>query len=63
MHMDLDMFGLLSLHLVSTKLESNLIVTPNDSQVMKLDANLDEEVLRPKCLNSDIDRSSVLDLY
>jgi hypothetical protein len=43
-HMDLDVFGPLSLHWVSAKLESTLIVTPNDSWMMKLDAKLSEEV-------------------
>jgi hypothetical protein len=60
MHMDLDAFGLLSLHWVSAKLESNLIVTPNDIQTVKLDFKLSEEVLKLKGLNSDVDRSSVL---
>jgi hypothetical protein len=63
MHMDLDVFGPLSLHWVSTKLESTLIVTPNDSRMMELDANLSEEVLKPKFLNSDVDHSFVLNLY
>jgi hypothetical protein len=61
-HMDVDVFGSLSLHWVSTKLESNLIVTPNDSQTIKLDSNIGEYVLNPKILNSDINFSYVLDL-
>jgi hypothetical protein len=56
-------FGPVSLHWVSAKLESTLIVTPNDSRTMELDVNLGEEFLKPKCLNSDVDRSFVLDLY
>jgi hypothetical protein len=55
MHMDLDVFGPLSLHWVSAKLESTLIVTPNDSRMVELDVELSEEVLKPKCLNSDVD--------
>jgi hypothetical protein len=62
MHMDLNVIGPLSLHWVSAKLESTLIVTPNDSRTMKLDVKLNEEVLKPKCLNGDIDHSSVLDI-
>jgi hypothetical protein len=62
MHMDLDVFGPLSLHWVAAKLESTPNVTPNDSQTKKLDAKLDEEVMKPKCLNNDIDCSSVLNL-
>jgi hypothetical protein len=61
-HMDLDVFGPLLLHWISTKLESTLIVTPNDSWMMKLDAKLGEEVLKPKCMNSGVDRSSILNL-
>jgi hypothetical protein len=63
MHMDLDVFCLLSLHWVSAKIESTLIVTPNDSQTEELDAELSEEVLKPKCLNSDVDCSSILYVY
>jgi hypothetical protein len=62
MHMDLNVFGPLSLHQASAKLESILIVTPNDSQMVELDSELNEEVLNPKNLNSDGDPSSVLDL-
>jgi hypothetical protein len=61
-HMDLYVFGSFSLHWVSAKLETTLIVTPNDSQTMKLDSNIGEEVLNPKFLNSDIKLSYVLDL-
>lgn len=61
-HMDLDVFGPLSLHWVSTNLESTMIVTPNDSRTMKLDVKLGEEVLKPKCLNSGVDCSYVLNL-
>jgi hypothetical protein len=57
MDMDLDVFGPLSLHWVSAKLEITLIVTPNDSRTMNLDAKLDKEVLKPKCLISNVDRS------
>jgi len=63
MHMDLHVFVLLSLHWVSTKLEVTMIVTQNDSQMMKLDAKLSEEFLKPKFLNSDVDYSFVLSLY
>jgi hypothetical protein len=63
MNMDLDVFGLLSLHWVSTKLESTLIVTPNDIRMMKLDAKLSEEDLKPKFLNNDGDFSFVFVLY
>jgi hypothetical protein len=45
MHMDLDVFCSLSLHWVSAKFQSALIVTPNDSQMMELDTKLSEEVL------------------
>jgi hypothetical protein len=62
MNMDLNVFGQLSLHWISTKLESTLIVTPNDIQTMELDSKLGEEVLKPKCLNNDIDHPFVLDL-
>jgi hypothetical protein len=44
-HMDLDMVFLLLLHWVSTKLESNLVVTKNDSRSMELDAQLSKAVL------------------
>jgi hypothetical protein len=62
MHMDLDVFGPLLLHWVSPKLESTLIVTPNDTRMVELDAELGEEVLKLKSLNSDVECSSVLDL-
>jgi len=39
-----------------------MIVTPNESQTVDLDAKLNEEVLKPKCLNNDVERSSVLNL-
>ena len=61
-YMDANVFGSLSLHWVSTKLEHNLIVTPNDSQTIKLDSNIGEYVLNPNFLNSDINFSYVLDL-
>jgi hypothetical protein len=44
-HMDLDMICLLPLHWVSTKLESNLVVTPNDNRFLELDDQLGKEVL------------------
>jgi hypothetical protein len=60
MHMDLDVFGPLSLHRVSTKLESTMIVTPNDSPMVEMDVKISEEVLKPNRLNGDVDCSSVL---
>jgi hypothetical protein len=43
--MDLDMLCSLSPHWVSEKIESNLVVTPNDSWFVELDAQLYQEVL------------------
>jgi hypothetical protein len=63
MHMDLNVFGPLSLHWVFAKLESTLILTPNDSRMMKLDVELSEEVIKPKFLNNDVALSFVLELY
>jgi hypothetical protein len=60
--MDLNVFGSLSLHWVSVKLQSTLIVTPNDSWMMKLDTNIGEEVHKLKFINSDVDHSFVLNL-
>jgi hypothetical protein len=45
MHMDLDVFCPLSLHWVSAKLQSALVVAPNDNWTMELDTKLSEEVL------------------
>jgi hypothetical protein len=44
-HMDLDMLCSLSLHWVSAKLESTLVVTPNHSRSMELDFELCKEVM------------------
>jgi hypothetical protein len=63
MHVDLNVFGSLSLYWISEKSQCTLIVTPYDSQTVKLDTKLGKEVLKPKCLNDTIDYSSVLDLY
>jgi hypothetical protein len=41
-HMDFVVFGPMSLHWVSAKIESTLILTPNDSWMMKLDAKINE---------------------
>jgi len=43
MHMDLDVFCSLSLHWVFAKIQSDMIVTPNDSHMMELDTKLNEE--------------------
>jgi hypothetical protein len=42
--MDLNMLCPLLLHWVSTKLESTLVVTPNDNWSMEMDAQLCKEV-------------------
>jgi hypothetical protein len=39
-----------------------MIDTPNDIQTMEMDAKLSEEFLKPKLMNSNIDRYSVLGL-
>jgi len=62
MNMDLDVFGPMSMHWVSSKIESTLIVTPNYRRMTKKDAKLGEEVLKPKFLNSDVNFSSILGL-
>jgi hypothetical protein len=59
-HMDLDVFGPLSLHWISTKLESTLIVTPNEIRMLEIDYDISEEVLKPKFMNSDVEFSYVL---
>ena len=46
MHMDLDVFGLLSRHWLSAKLEITFIVTSIDNHMMQLDVELNEEVLK-----------------
>ena len=46
MHMDLDVFGLLSLHWLSAKLGITFIVTSIDNHMMQLDVELNEEVLK-----------------
>jgi len=63
MHVDLNVFGSLLLYWISPKYQCTLIVTPYNSQTMKLDIALGKEVLKPKCLNDTIEYSSVLDLY
>jgi hypothetical protein len=45
MHMDLDMFCLLSLYWISTEFECTLVVTPDHSQMVELNVELGEEVL------------------
>jgi hypothetical protein len=62
MHVDLNVFGSLSLYWISAKSQCTLIVTPYDSWIVKMDTNLGKEVLNPKCLNDIVDYSSVLDL-
>jgi hypothetical protein len=42
MHMDLDVFGPLLLHQDSIEIESTLIVTPNESNMVKLDSELSD---------------------
>ena len=63
MHVDLNVFGLLSLYWISAKYQCTLMVTPYDSQTLKLDTKISKEVLNPKCLNDIVDYSSVLSLY
>jgi hypothetical protein len=62
MHVDLNVFGSLSLYWISAKSQCTLIVTPYDSRIVKLDTKLGKEVVKPKCLNVTVDYSSVLDL-
>jgi hypothetical protein len=51
------------LYWISAKSQCTLIVTPYDSQTVKLDTKLGKEVLKPKCLNDTVDYSSILGLY
>jgi hypothetical protein len=44
-HIDLDILFLFILHRVSIKLESTLVVPPNDIRSMELDAQLGKDVL------------------
>jgi hypothetical protein len=62
-HVDLNVFGSLSLYWISTKFQCTLIITPYDSWTVKLDTKLGKEVLKPKCLNDTLDYSSVLGLW
>jgi hypothetical protein len=62
MHVDLNLFGSLSLYWISAKSQCTMIVTPYDSQTVKLDTKLGKEVLKPKCLNDTFDYSSVVGL-
>jgi hypothetical protein len=52
-HMDLYMLCPLSLQWVFAKIESTLVVTPNDSRSMELDS---------QCLDGNVNYSSVLSL-
>jgi hypothetical protein len=62
MHVDLNLFGLLSLYWIFAKSQCTLILTPYDSWTVKLDTKIGKEVLKPKYLNDTIDYSYVLDL-
>jgi hypothetical protein len=57
MHVDLNVFGSLSLYWISAKSQCTMIVTPYGSQTMKLDTKLGKEVLKPKCRNDIVDYS------
>ena len=43
MHVDLDMLHMLPLNWISAELQSALVVTPDDDQPMKLNAQLSEK--------------------
>jgi hypothetical protein len=62
MHVDLNLFGSLSMYWISAKSQCTLIVTPYDSRTVKMDTKLCKEVLKTKCLNDIVDYSFVLDI-
>ena len=62
MHVDLNVFGSLLLYWISAKYQCNLVVKPYDIQKMKLDTDISEKVLKPKCLNDIVYYSSIPDL-
>lgn len=55
---DLNVFGLLSLYMISTKLQCTLIITWNDYRTMKKKTVLSEKVMQPNGLNCNIDDTS-----
>jgi hypothetical protein len=61
--MDLYVFCSLELHWIPVKFESTLVFTPDGNQTMELDIELNEEVLKPNFLNSDVYCSCILNLH
>ena len=59
-HVDLNVLHLFPLNWISAELQSSLVVTLDDNQLMKLNAQLSEKLLYPHSLNGYVNYPSIL---
>jgi hypothetical protein len=59
-HVDIDVLRLLPLNWISAKLQSALVVTPNDDRPVKLNTQLSEKTLSPHSLNGYVNYVDIM---